>query len=241
MAPSTPHRSAPTEGHAERPTPAPRITVRWGRTAVFLVAVLALGTFLVTGIASAFGAATVTVAGISLLVGVGSLATLRGLALRDQRRRRAQRVEDAFAEATSPSQPVRSTPRAAETADRPETHRDAPVFDHQPETTAPAPTHMATEEAAAVQEADTGTASETAANTETTATPAVARVPRPMYLDAAEVTRPEPEPMEAEAEPVPSSNVQLKDGVSSEYQAQLAARANRRLDLDKVLERRRAI
>ncbi|WFP15780.1 hypothetical protein [Citricoccus muralis] len=248
MAPSTPHRSASTEGHAEGPTP--RMTVRWGRTAVFLVAVLALGTFLVTGIASAFGAATVTVAGISLLVVVGSLATLRGLALRDQRRRRAQRVEDAFAEAANPSQPVHVRTAPAGTAEKVVTHRDAPVFDHQPETVAPESAERDADTAVAMQAAEATARPVATAETDSEGLlegtaederPAVARVPRPMYLDAAEVTRPEPEPIEPEAEPVVSPNVQLKDGVSAEYQAQLAARAHRRLDLDKVLERRRAI
>lgn len=235
MAPSTPYRTASPD--------APAYRVRWGRTALFLVAVLALVTFLVTGVASAFGAATVTVAGIALLVGVGSLATLRTLAVRDVRRRRAARVEEAFAEATNPSRPVRTSAPPSVSAGT-EAERETSLFDHQPETAAE---HRADEPSATAEPAAENAASEETAEsgqsdvTSDDERPAVARVPRPMYLEADEVTRPQPEPLAPEAEPTASSSVQLKDGVSAEYQAQLAARANRRLDLDKVLERRRAI
>lgn len=234
MAPSTPHRTASPD--------APAFRMRWGRTAVFLVAVLALATFLVTGIASAFGAATVTVAGVALLVGVGSLATLRTLAVRDVRRRRAARVEEAFAEATSPSRPVRTSAPASVSAGT-EAERETSLFDHQPETAAE---HRADEPSATAEPAENAASAEIAESGQSDVTsddkrPAVARVPRPMYLEADEVTRPQPEPLAPEAEPTASSSVQLKDGVSAEYQAQLTARANRRLDLDKVLERRRAI
>src|SRR5699024_6895945 len=60
-----------------------------------------------------------------------------------------------------------------------------------------------------------------------------------MYLETPEVTRAAPEPLEPPQEPTPSRQVQLSEGVSSQYQEKITEKANTRLDLDKVLKRRR--
>ena len=51
--------------------------IRWGRTALFLAALVALLVFLVAGLAAAFGAGTLALAGWSLLFAVAGLAGLR--------------------------------------------------------------------------------------------------------------------------------------------------------------------
>ncbi|WP_241253003.1 hypothetical protein [Micrococcus sp. KRD128] len=61
--------------------------IRWGRTALFLAALVALLVFLVAGLAAAFGAGTLALAGWSLLFAVAGLAGLRALAVRDRTRR----------------------------------------------------------------------------------------------------------------------------------------------------------
>src|SRR5699024_6375547 len=64
---------------------------------------------------------------------------------------------------------------------------------------------------------------------------------RPIYLETPDGTRPAPEPLELPQEPTPSRQVKLSEGVSSQYQEKITEKANTRLDLDKVLKRRRAI
>lgn len=66
-------------------------------------------------------------------------------------------------------------------------------------------------------------------------------MPRPTYLDAPEAVRPEPQPLELPEVKTAQPGTRLKDGVSAEYTARVQASANRTLDLDKVLERRRAV
>lgn len=53
--------------------------------------------------------------------------------------------------------------------------------------------------------------------------------------------RPEPQPLELPEVKTAQPGTRLKDGVSAEYTARVQASANRTLDLDKVLERRRAV
>src|SRR5699024_11651809 len=74
-----------------------------------------------------------------------------------------------------------------------------------------------------------------------TPVPAGKPLPRPMYLETPEVTPASPEPLAPPQEPTPSRQVQLSEGVSSQYQEKIAEKANNRLDLDKGLKRRRGM
>lgn len=203
--------------------------VKWDRTALAAIALVAALTFIGTGVAAAFGAGTLLVAGISAVVAVAAVASLRALAIRDRKKRADRRIEDAFEEAMSPALPAAEpvTTTAGST-----TVFDAASGSHRPE--AAETTHRT--DSPAQGSAESGPAEST--GPEAAVLPSV---PRPTYLDAGEAQRPAPAPLVAPEAPSVSPGVKLKSGVSAEYRAQLEATANRTLDLDKVLERRRAV
>ncbi|AXR73071.1 MULTISPECIES: UbiA family prenyltransferase [Auritidibacter] len=236
--------TAPRRIMAEQ-TSTPTFTIRWGRTAIFAVAVLATLVFIVTAVAGLFGAAMWAWALLSLVVSVASLASLRALAIRDQYRR---------ADAQRHSERPATTVEAGSSADT-DTEHDAdrtpessakvehnhPVFDRQAQAGAVA--ERTTDEPGRSEEQDHTPLVELRIKEAPVPKKSVARrgIPRPMYLDAAEIVREQPEPLATEVTPQPSADTHLKDGVSPQYQAKVTAKAHRKLDLDKVLDRRRAI
>lgn len=232
---STP-RDAETPATQET-TPEAGFRVKWDRTALAALALVAALTFIGTGVAAAFGASTLVIAGVSAVVAVAAVASLRALAVRDRKKRADRRIEHAFDEAMSPTLaaagPVVS---GAGTT---------PVFDAASSTSATggirdqasAPSDRPTAPATERQDADP--AESTAPVSQDAA--ALPTVPRPTYLDAGEAHRPAPAPLVTPQAPMASPGVKLKSGVSAEYRARLEATAHRPLDLDKVLERRRAV
>lgn len=201
-------------------------SIRWGRLTIFGIGALALVVALVCAIAGLFGAATWITAGISLLITAASYGVLRGLAIMSSKNRTRER------EKLSRSEGYDTT------------------IAHYDTETSPQPTYVKTNDevfdvADAPTEAEHKPVAEPAVNEPTVQAPAPvpARtpVPRPMYLDTPDVEREAPEPLEAPEEPTPSRQVQLSEGVSSQYQEKISQKANTRLDLDKVLKRRRAI
>ena len=228
-----PRNSQSTPGDAGRSRATSGIRVKWDRTIIALVALLALVTALVTGVAALFGAGTGLAAAISALVAVAGVASLRALALRDRKRRRDATIEQAFTEAVNPGRP---TPGP----DGPSGRGSSTVFDAasgrsegpQAESEAPAPAPSAGTERPAGTETERTPSADTAVR---------ASVPRPTYLDAPEAERPIPAPLVRPEVPAYQPGTKLKDGVSEEYLARVQATAHRALDLDKVLERRRAV
>ncbi len=233
-------QSTPGDAGRSRATSGPGFRIKWDRTIIALVALLALVIALVTGLAAAFGAGTGPLALISALVTVAGVASLRALALQDRRRRRDQTIEQAFAEAMNPPRP----------ASGPSGHGSATVFDAA--SGEPAEEREGADVAEPVSgpdrdadrapgadEAPDARAEDSAARADDSA--ARPGVPRPTYLDAAEAHRPVPAPLARPEVPAHEPGTKLKAGVSDEYLAQVQATANRTLDLDKVLKRRRAI
>lgn len=228
-----------------RAAPAGGFRVRWGRTALFLAAVALAVTFLVTGVAAAFGAETVTVAGWSLLGALAAVATLRVLAVRERKARRAARAARAEAHRAPAHiargvRVARSAARTAEPAvERTETA--APVAVAPAEKAAPsvdvrpAAAQAAQTEASAAEQALPDRVEEA----QTPRTVVLPTVPRPTYLDAPEMQRSAPARIET-AEKVPSGDVRLADGVSELQRRRLRDQATPALDLDSVLARRRA-
>ncbi|NUL46191.1 hypothetical protein F7P69_13450 [Cellulosimicrobium funkei] len=215
--------------------PASGFRVKWDRTIIAAVAVLATLTFLGTGIAAAFGAGTLLVSGIAAALAVAGVAALRALALRDRKKRTDRRIESAFDEAMSPglpmaapTAPLAGPTRVFDAAAGPTSGRGAATVPAEKPATAPS-----TESAAAEEVTRDAGADESAS--------ALPSVPRPTYLDAAEAPRELPAPMAKPESPQVGPGVKLKAGVSAEYRAKVEATANRALDLDKVLERRRAV
>ncbi|VXB60428.1 hypothetical protein [Citricoccus sp. K5] len=208
--------------------------VKWDRTIIAAVAVLATLTFLGTGIAAAFGAGTLLVSGIAAAVAVAGVVTLRALALRDRKKRKDRRIESAFEDAMNPglpaaepTAPAAGPTRVFDAAAGSTSGRAAAVEPVEKPATAPTAEHV-TEQVSRDAGADESAS-------------ALPSVPRPTYLDAAEAHRVVPAPLPKPEAPLASPGVKLKSGVSAEYRAKVEATANRTLDLDKVLERRRAV
>jgi hypothetical protein len=234
-------QSTPGDAGRSRAASGSGFRIKWDRTIIALVALLALVIALVAGLAAAFGAGTGPLALVSALVTVAGVASLRALALRDRKRRRDQTIEQAFTEAMNPPRPAAS----------PTGHGSATVFDAA--SGEPAEEQEAADVAEPAsgpdQDADRAPVADKAPDARADKAPdaraedSAARpgVPRPTYLDAAEAHRPVPAPLARPEVPAHEPGTKLKAGVSDEYLAQVQATANRTLDLDKVLERRRAI
>lgn len=210
-----------------QPGPERGFRVKWDRTALAAVALVAALTFIGTGLAAAFGASTLLIAGLSAVVAIAAVASLRVLAVRDRKKRADRRIEHAFDEAMSPTladaEPVTTTAGTT------------PVFD------AASGAEDAGPEVSEAADAPGAPSSDESAQAGSSNASALPSVPRPTYLDASEVHRPEPAPLVTPQAPLASPGVKLKSGVSAEYRAKLEATAHRTLDLDKVLERRRAV
>ncbi|WP_409480338.1 hypothetical protein [Micrococcus luteus] len=206
--------------------------IRWGRTALFLAALVALLVFLVAGLAAAFGAGTLALAGWSLLFAVAGLAGLRALAVRDRTRR--ARPAAAVVDPERPAAPA-AEEREAPAAD-PERDRRVLETVLAFETEAPRP---AAAPAASRVEPVVVTASSAAAPAADRAV-TIPAVPRPTYLDAPEMARPLPAPLET---PAPTgADTRLTDAAHT-ADDQISAAAEQdiaALDLDNVLARRRA-
>lgn len=206
--------------------------IRWGRTALFLAALVALLVFLVAGLAAAFGAGTLALAGWSLLFAVAGLAGLRALAVRDRTRR--ARPAAAVVVPERPAAPA-AEEREAPAAD-PERDRRVLETVLAFETEAPRP---AAAPAASRVEPVVVTASSAAAPAADRAV-TIPAVPRPTYLDAPEMARPLPAPLET---PAPTgADTRLTDAAHT-ADDQISAAAEQdiaALDLDNVLARRRA-
>lgn len=198
-------------------------SIRWGRLSVFAVGALALVVAVIAAVAGLFGASTWLVAGLSALLTAACYGTLRGLAILDSKKRARERERLSISEglettiATYPEPGLHPTPVAT----------NDEVFDFADE-----PTQQQQQLAHEVEEPVADAPHPI---------PARIPLPRPMYLDAPEVEREAPEPLATPQAPTPSPDVQLSDGVSSHYQDKITEKANTRLDLDKVLNRRRAI
>lgn len=205
--------------------------IRWGRTALFLAALVALLVFLVAGLAAAFGAGTLALAGWSLLFAVAGLAGLRALAVRDRTRR--ARPAAAVVVPERPAAPA-AEEREAPAAD-PERDRRVLETVLAFETEAPRP---AAAPAAPRAEPVVVTASAAAPAADRAVT--IPAVPRPTYLDAPEMARPLPAPLETPAPTGADTRLQdaahtADDQISAAAEQDIAA-----LDLDNVLARRRA-
>ncbi|UTX34036.1 hypothetical protein NNL26_08605 [Micrococcus luteus] len=205
------------------------LRIRWGRTALFLAALVALLVFLVAGLAAAFGAGTLSLAGWSLLFAVAGLAGLRALAVRDRSRRARPAAVVVPERPAAPAAEERQAPPADPERDR-RVLETVLAF----ETEAPRPAAPAAPRAEPV----VVTASSVAPAADRAVT--IPAVPRPTYLDAPEMARPLPTPLETPAPTGADTRLQdaartADDQISAAAEQDIAA-----LDLDNVLARRRA-
>jgi hypothetical protein len=259
---STPVLPSPPEEPANLPAGAPSFSPRWGRIGVALVGLVALLTALVTLVPAAFGAVSLLLPAVSLAVAVAAVAVLRMLAVRARR----ARVDQAFLHAMAPVHEAEPAglpaplPAAAPAAPR----RPTSLFDAEEtatrrltpmelRTAALAVVHGSTAvdvRDASAQGAGAAAVAGTDDAPERTAPEwAPVDVPRPTYVDAAKAERQAPAPLDLPEAPKPISRTPIK---ASEAAARIAATddtahdatdaapATGRINLDDVLQRRRA-
>ncbi|MEA5453338.1 hypothetical protein SPF06_01255 [Sinomonas sp. JGH33] len=235
-------RQTPEGEHVNDRIPtAPRLRIRWGRCALAGIGLGGLLVAIIGGGAAAFGVVSGLIPLVALAATAGCFVVLRGLAVRDRRRRVDAAFRAAVRAEASGADPVRKVP--VRTANE--------VFDLQPEPEAVAPLSRdqlraaALEVAKAAQEAAAEAASGGDADADEQWEPV--EVPKPSYVGAAKADRDAPEPLEAPEQPKPSTKVTIKpkpDAAPAPGIPVVAAgRSGTRGalgNLDAVLQRRRA-
>ena len=234
--------AAPEPG--DRPVPS-GFKIRYGRTALALAALISLLTALIAGMLLPFGLGSGLLPVSAFLVAFGSLALLRGLAVRDRRKK----VNAAFRAAMgSPARRHSEPERAPLHTPKPASHPERPLFDaeaHQPK--AKPLTAADLREAALAVALEAGdTSARTAADAGSAGdTWEPVEVPKPVYVEAAKAERPAPEPLDLPEAPKAVGKPSLKQGTVAAPAAGPApkplTKAQSALsNLDDVLQRRRA-
>ncbi|WP_231391865.1 hypothetical protein [Arthrobacter sp. 35W] len=202
-APGTPGSAAPSE--QLRPAP---LKIRYGRSALALVGVLALFAAAVAGVLSLVGVVSVLVPLGSFVLFAGSIFVLRSLAVRDRRRRLSAAFRDAMGTMTAARPaPFSSTAPAARPA--------STVFDGADGVADPAPAPAekpltaAELRNAALAVAAKGTADAKLAHTETVAWEPI-EIPVPAYVAAAKADRAAPAPLELPEGPKAAATTSIK-------------------------------
>ncbi|MFF1251093.1 hypothetical protein ACFVYC_01145 [Pseudarthrobacter sp. NPDC058329] len=225
--------------------PTGQFRIRYGRTALALVGLLALLTAFVSAVLLAFGLGSpVLPLGCTALT-VVSVVLLRWLAVRD----RKAKVDAAFRSAMTAPAP---RPAAAHVPPRPEAapvRPESPLFDAEAHNPKVKPlTAVELREAALAVAVAAGDTSAVQAAPATTWEPV--EVPKPVYVEAAKAERPAPEPLELPEAPKATGKPSLKQGAAATPasatsaatapEAQLSKAQSALSNLDDVLQRRRA-
>ncbi|MFD1212619.1 hypothetical protein ACFQ36_11285 [Arthrobacter sp. GCM10027362] len=246
-------RSAHSEhaGPAPAPGQAAGFRVRWGRTVLALVGLMAVAAFATGTLLALFGALPGSVPLLALLTVAAVVVFLRRLAVRDRRQRARARAAKAgtgtASRATEPEQPVRHRETVLFNADAVADGKAAPA--------APAPlsAEQLRAEALKVAAAAAAKASGPAAGVSGPAWQPV-ELPKPTYIDAAKAERPAPEPLPAPEVKKPTTKTYIKQDAALKAPAAAAAAVPAgqdsqdghprpqagKLNLDAVLQRRRA-
>ena len=228
---------------------------RWSRILVALLGLAAVAAALVTAVLAVLGIVSVLVPLLCLVAAVAAVGGLRALAVRDRR----ARVDRAFAEAMAPTlgrqeyqeeEPAVVVPPAPVLPQRPTVLFDAE--DATPRQASP----MALRTAALSSAHGSSVVevrSEDGARTATDAAPAdrtpwaPVEVPRPTYVESAKAERQAPAPLELPEAPKAQTRTPIKVAEAAARRAEAAAEPaeateapGRRIDLDNVLQRRRA-
>jgi hypothetical protein len=252
--------AAPEDGAAgsarvpmsDRLLPARRMTTaRTARLAVAAVGALALVAALVTLVLGVLGIVPLLLPLLCLAVTAASVATLRLLVVRARR----ARVREAFAHAMSPVHHVQlSEPPTASAPPRPTSLFDAEATEARPLT----PMQLRTAALAGAR----GPVSQDEIDPPTELVPVISampagatawapvELPRPTYVDAAKAERQAPAPLDLPEAPRPSTKTPIKaaeaaaravpPGDEADRITRSASPATGRINLDDVLQRRRA-
>ncbi|GAA1454679.1 hypothetical protein GCM10009618_20960 [Nesterenkonia lacusekhoensis] len=233
-------------------------TIRWGRTLVALVGVVALLTAVVTGVLAAAGSVLAATPLTALGVFVLSVVTLRSMAVVRRRRQRRRRIESVMREAMYPdaedpalrpapvgapydalSSDVRGVggPNSLQQVDE----------DGLPVEVERTFGQTADEHAAAVEQARRAAAQGAAAQAAAVQPQGAwepREVPKPKYLEAEKAQRPLPQPLVQEEAKRPSTEVRLSPSAQAAPPQKTGQKQktekSRSMDLDEVLKRRRA-
>ncbi|MCC9173262.1 hypothetical protein [Arthrobacter sp. zg-Y179] len=231
--------------------PGPAFRIHTGRTALAASGLLGILAVVVGTLLAAFTSVSwlLPVAGLAVVAAV--VAMLRSLALRDRRRR----MEDAFRAAMGP-EPRYTQNRAAAAPDEVEAPAaEAPETEPQPETVL-----FDRESAAVPDESPAAPARVTAEELRTEALKVAAaavqppakpsttpwqpvELPKPIYVDAPRAERPAPEPIVLPETPRSLTKTPLRPASTpapASAQAQQARPETGKINLDDVLQRRRA-
>ncbi len=216
---------APSAG-AARPSAArpARLNIRYGRTAVALIGVLALLTVVIGGGLKLLGLASGLIPAAAGVVFFASLGLLRVLAIRSRRRKVQAAFRAAMGSSEAPARPASAVtagqPDGAVTAVRPASERRAvAVFDAAADAAAteaaPArkPLTAAELRRAALEVAARGAADAEVAHTHVVAespTWEPVEIPAPGYVQARKADRPAPEPLDLPAAPKPAAKTSIK-------------------------------
>lgn len=219
--------------------------IRYGRTAIALVALIALLTAFLAAVLLPFGLGTPLLPVSAFLVTIASLAMLRGLAVRD----RKKKVDAAFRAAMSaPARREGQPERAPFEAPLPASQQESPLFDAEANQPKAKPlTAAELREAALAVALEAGDTSVRTAQDPGTSgeTWEPVDVPKPVYVEAAKAERPAPEPLDLPEAPKAVGKPSLKQGTPAPPAAAPAAKPLTKAqsalsNLDDVLQRRRA-
>ncbi|WP_224091110.1 MULTISPECIES: hypothetical protein [unclassified Arthrobacter] len=247
-APASPQESRVAESSARKPPTTP-FTIRYARLTLALAGLALLLTAIVSGVLRLFGTGTVWLPLVSFAGSVLAVVTLRRLALRDLRERRARRA--------APVVPIQ-TPARYLPKEPPVEAKETRVFDAEAgkseaarlsavelRQAALAVALAAGDKSAGDKSAGSNSVGDKSAGSEDASWEPV-EVPKPTYVGAAKAPRPAPEPLDLPEAPKPVGKPVLKQSVE---QAEAAAVAQVRTaskgqsalsNLDDVLQRRRA-
>ncbi|GAA1498175.1 hypothetical protein [Paeniglutamicibacter kerguelensis] len=247
MAPAAPNASAASGTEGQAP-----LRIHYDRVAIALLGCLSVVALVIGGILALAGVFSGWVPMAGLLLGVASFSALRTLAVRARRAKLLARMESTRQLAMEPkAEPVQATVKK---------QRD--VFDAQPDSNK-RPPRLTVEElrAEALRIANNGAAVQRPEGWKPT------EVPLPQYVVANAVKRPAPEALEVEAERKPSTKTSLRaqeagqrlteavetvenpvddksaatiEAAAAKARLERASRTGDRMNLDDVMQRRRA-
>ncbi|WP_433122251.1 hypothetical protein ACQ7FX_10740 [Arthrobacter koreensis] len=242
----TPHLRAgsgtPAEDHpAAAPGP---LKIRYGRLFLAVVGLVCVFAVVGGGAAALFGAVSGWIPAAAALGAAASVVSLRGLAVRDKRERRVRRAAAAAAatQDAAPQVPLRSNPKADTVFDAAGTDADRPAdLPAAADTVVPAAPQPKPVPRLTAQELRAAALAEAAKSAEASSWEPVA-VPKPTYVDAPAAPRPAPAPLAVPASPKPVLKTPIRP-VAAPAPGSTAIEprpATGILDLDDVLQRRRA-
>ena len=232
--------------------------IRTGRTVLVATGLLAILAVVVGTVLAAFTPVSWLVPAVGLAAVAAVVAALRSLALRDRRRR----VENAFRAAMGPEpryeqkrtavvpdQEQAAPDKAADTEPQPETvlfDRESPAVPEQSVASAgAAPARVATDEPR-TEVLEVAAAVQPPVRPSTTPWQPV-ELPKPVYVDAPKAERPAPDPIVLPETPRSLTKTPLRPAApapapapAASAQAQQARPETGKINLDDVLQRRRA-